>query len=474
MTARALQAIGRIPHPPAWLDRPPVAQVMAALDMRAARPGARFVGGCVRDALLTPPRDTLDVDVATVHPPPEVQRRLRRAGVRTAATGIAHGTITALPPRGEPGSVEVTTLRRDVRTFGRSADVAFSEDWVADAERRDFTINALYAGPDLRVFGAGDLGLRDLARGHVRFIGTAAHRIHEDYLRILRYFRMFAWFGGPAHDRADLNAIAKSLPGLRHVSGERVRAELLRLLAARQPVPAVAAMAATGTLQRVAGGWRNPASPMARGRLRTLGRLVALERGLGLEDPGRRLCALVDAVPGDDGAGGRLRLTRAEARRLRTAAAGGRPGADLPRGPAARLGGGRPPGGPGPPPPGCRADRRPQPGGRPPARPAHAGVGPAGLPAGRRRRGRARGAAGPEAPGPAPRGRGLVGGRRLRGRTRRMPRGTPAPGRLTGAGGPLGPAGTPSGYAAAAALPALRRCPSRPPGLLPRPDRRAG
>ena len=331
MTARTLQAIGRIPNPPAWLDRPLVTQVMAALDMRATRPGALFVGGCVRDSLLTRPRDTLDIDVATVHPPPEVQKRLRRAGVRTVATGIAHGTITALPSRGEPGSVEVTTLRRDVRTFGRSADVAFSEDWIADAERRDFTINALYAGPDLRVFGANDLGLRDLARGHVRFIGMAAHRIHEDYLRILRYFRMFAWFGGPTHDRVNLNAIAKSLPGLRHVSGERLRAELLRLLAAEQPVPAVEAMAATGTLQRVVGDWSNPASPTARRRLRTLGRLAHLERLLGLEDSGRRLCALVDTVPGAAGASARLRLTRAESRRLRKAAAGGAPATTCPQ-----------------------------------------------------------------------------------------------------------------------------------------------
>ncbi len=317
MTVRALQVIGRITTPPAWPKRPLVAKVMALLNTPETRPGALFVGGCVRDALLSPPRDTLDVDVATVHPPDEVRRRLRRAGIRTVATGIAHGTITALPPRDEPGSVEVTTLRRDVRTFGRAAEVAFSDDWIADAERRDFTINALYAGSDLRVFGVSDLGLRDLARGHVRFIGIAAHRIHEDYLRILRYFRMFAWFGGSAHDRVNLNAIAKSLPGLRLVSGERLRAELLRLLAAEQPVPAVEAMAATGALQRVVGNWSNPASRAARQRLQTLGRLVHLEGLLGLNDPGRRLCALVDTMPGTKTAEARLRLTRTESRRLR-------------------------------------------------------------------------------------------------------------------------------------------------------------
>ena len=211
-------------------------------------------------------------------------------------------------------------MRRDVRTFGRAAEVAFSDDWIADAERRDFTINALYAGSDLRVFGVSDLGLRDLARGHVRFIGIAAHRIHEDYLRILRYFRMFAWFGGSAHDRVNLNAIAKSLPGLRLVSGERLRAELLRLLAAEQPVPAVEAMAATGALQRVVGNWSNPASRAARQRLQTLGRLVHLEGLLGLNDPGRRLCALVDTMPGAKTAEARLRLTRTESRRLRASA----------------------------------------------------------------------------------------------------------------------------------------------------------
>ncbi len=325
MTAGRLQMIGRIPHPPPWVGRPLVRQVMAALDRRDNRPGALFVGGCVRDALLPQPLDTSDVDIATVHPPPEVQRRLDRAGVRTIAPGIAHGTITALPECGESGSVEITTLRRDIRTFGRSAEVVFSDDWVADASRRDFTFNALYADLDLRVFGAGDLGLRDLRRGHVRFIGTAVHRIHEDYLRIVRYFRMSAWYGRRSHDRINLNAVAKSLPGLRLVSGERLRVELLRLLAAPQPVPAVRAMAATGTLHRILGNWSDPGSRAARQRLQTLDQLVRLERDLGLTDALRRLCVLVDTVADAAPAGQRLRLSRSEARRLRAAANAGPP-----------------------------------------------------------------------------------------------------------------------------------------------------
>ncbi len=325
MTGRGLQVIGRITETPAWVQRPLVRQVMAALDTGETRPGALFVGGCVRDALLPQPRDSLDIDVATVHPPTDVQRRLGQAGVRTLAPGIAHGTITALPGGDKAGSVDVTTLRRDVRTFGRSAEVVFSDDWIADADRRDFTFNALYADLDLRVFGTGDLGLRDLRRGHVRFIGNAAHRLHEDYLRIVRYFRMFAWFGGPVHDRVTLNAVAKSLPGLRQVSGERLRVELLRLLAAPQPVPAVEAMAATGTLHRILGNWSHSGSRTAGRKLQTLNRLVQLEHDLGLADSERRLCALVDTIPGAVTTARRLRLSRSESRRLRAAVEAGPP-----------------------------------------------------------------------------------------------------------------------------------------------------
>lgn len=325
MTQRTLRVIGRITAPPPWLQRPLVTAVMKALDAMGPKTEALFVGGCVRDSLLPSPRDTVDIDVATVHPPLEVQRRLTEAGVRTIAPGIDHGTVIALPSPGHTGSVEITTLRRDVRTFGRRAEVEFSDDWVADAERRDFTFNALYAGPDLRIFGLDDLGLQDLARGRVRFVGTAAHRIHEDYLRILRYFRMFAWFGGQRHDRVNLNAIAKALPGLQQVSGERLQVELVRLLEADSPVPAVHAMAVTGTLQRILGDWSNPASTGARRRLQALGRLVRMEIRLGLADPYRRLCALVDSASGATQAADRLRLSKTEGRRLRAAAAAGPP-----------------------------------------------------------------------------------------------------------------------------------------------------
>ena len=325
MTERTLRVVGRINAPPPWMERSLVTAVMGALDVVGPKPGALFVGGCVRDSLLSRPRDTVDIDVATVHPPLEVQRRLGEAGIRTIAPGIDHGTVTALPSPGHTGSVEITTLRRDVRTFGRRAEVEFSDDWVADAERRDFTFNALYAGPDLRIFAVNDLGLQDLARGRVRFMGTAAHRIHEDYLRILRYFRMFAWFGGQKHDRVNLNAIAKALPGLQQVSGERLKAELIRLLEADSPVPAVHAMAVTGTLQRILGGWSNPASAGAQRRLRALGRLVRMETLLSLADPYRRLCALVDSAFGAAQATNCLRLSRTEGRRLRAAAAAGPP-----------------------------------------------------------------------------------------------------------------------------------------------------
>ncbi len=325
MTGRTLRRIGSITGNPAWLNRPLVTRVMAALDTHEARPAALFVGGCVRDSLLAKPRDTGDVDVATVHAPRHVLNLLERSGVRTIAPGLAHGTVTALPDSKQSGSVEITTLRRDVRTFGRRAEVAYSDDWVSDAERRDFTFNALYAGTDRTVYGLNDLGLRDLAKGRVRFIGTAAHRIHEDYLRILRYFRMFAWFGGRRHERTNLNAIAKALPGLDHVSGERLRVEMLRTLEAADPVPAVHAMAVTGTLHRVLGEWSHPTSVTARKRLEVLARLVRLESRLGHASPVRRLSTLVDTPRGTERAADRLCLSNAEARRLQAAATAGPP-----------------------------------------------------------------------------------------------------------------------------------------------------
>jgi poly(A) polymerase len=206
---------------------------------------ARFVGGAVRNALLG--RAVSDIDIATPLVPDEVSRRLAAAGIQAHPTGIEHGTITAVVD-GKP--FEITTLRRDVTTDGRRATVAFTADWVEDAKRRDFTINALYASAEGELFDYAT-GLADLKVGRVRFIGDPVARIREDYLRILRLFRFHAWYGKGDIDADALRAAAGEKAGLAQLSAERLQKELLRLLEAVNPVPMLRAMAATGILQEI-------------------------------------------------------------------------------------------------------------------------------------------------------------------------------------------------------------------------------
>ncbi len=187
--------------------------------------GARFVGGCVRDALLGRPTD---IDIAVDKPPTEVMRALEAAKIKTVPTGVKHGTVTAVL-RGRP--FELTTLRRDLETDGRHATVAFTDDWLADAARRDFTFNAMYADSDGTLYDPFD-GRADLAAGRVRFIGDADTRIAEDRLRVLRFFRFHAWYGRPPLDGAGFEACRRNAGAVRELSAERVRKELLRLLAA--------------------------------------------------------------------------------------------------------------------------------------------------------------------------------------------------------------------------------------------------
>jgi poly(A) polymerase len=225
--------------PPAWLTQGAAARVLAAL------PGARVVGGAVRDTLAG--RAVADIDIASSFTPEAASQRLREAGLKVVPTGLAHGTVTAVV-QGTP--VEVTTLRRDVATDGRHAVVAFDAGWREDAARRDFTINALSLEPDGTVhdfFG----GAADLAAGQVRFVGEASQRIAEDYLRILRWFRFHAWYGKGDPDQAALTA-CKALKGM--LSGraaERTQKELLKLLAAEDPRAALRLMAATSVLSSV-------------------------------------------------------------------------------------------------------------------------------------------------------------------------------------------------------------------------------
>jgi poly(A) polymerase len=265
----------------AWMIDGRTRAVIAALTAQGGE--ARFVGGAVRNALLGEP--VSDVDIATPLTPDEVIGALEAAALAAIPTGLAHGTVTAVAGR-KP--FEITTLRRDVETFGRHAAVAYTMDWAEDARRRDFTMNALYADAEGRVYDYND-GLADLAERRVRFVGDARTRIREDYLRILRLFRFHAWFGRGAIDEAALAACVAEKAGLAILSGERIQKELLRLLEAKEPVPALGAMVNTGILVEIV-----PSGI----RLDPLARLVAIDASEGLApDPVLRLAATLPAAP---------------------------------------------------------------------------------------------------------------------------------------------------------------------------------
>ncbi|MBA4806758.1 CCA tRNA nucleotidyltransferase [Brevundimonas sp.] len=229
-----------------WLEAPATRAVMAALQAAGGPDCARFVGGCVRNSLLGRPVD--DIDIATRLRPEQTMAALKTAGLKAVPTGLEHGTVTGVSER-KP--YEITTLRRDVETDGRRAVVAFTEDWAEDAARRDFRLNALYADAAGTVFDPTGGGLADAAEGRIVFVGEAETRIREDYLRILRFFRFQAWYGRGEPDAAGLAACAALKGGMARLSAERVSKELLKLLAAPDPRPAVRAMAETGVLDQV-------------------------------------------------------------------------------------------------------------------------------------------------------------------------------------------------------------------------------
>ena len=227
--------------PKYWLDRPGITRLLKALD--ADTGGARFVGGAVRDALLGLPPE--DLDLATPFAPEDVVRRLEAAGIKAVPTGIAHGTVTAI----SSGTVvEVTTLRCDLVTDGRRATVAFTADWAADAARRDFTINALYADPMNGEIVDSVGGEADILARRVRFIGDPLQRIAEDHLRILRFFRFHARFGKGIPDAAALDACAARANDLMALSRERIADELLKLLVLPDPSPTLKLMTERGIL----------------------------------------------------------------------------------------------------------------------------------------------------------------------------------------------------------------------------------
>ncbi|MGE0657893.1 MAG: CCA tRNA nucleotidyltransferase [Reyranellaceae bacterium] len=208
--------------------------------LAAAGGVSRYVGGCVRNALLD--RAVDDVDIATTLEPAQTMKALENAGIKAIATGLAHGTVTAVA---KGRHFEVTTLRRDAEAFGRKARVEYTDDWLEDAARRDFTFNALYCDADGTLYDPFD-GRADLVAGRVRFVGQASARIAEDYLRAFRFFRFLAWYGRPPVDEEAMEAIAQAAPRLNGLSGERVQKEMLRLLAAADPAPALALMHEAG------------------------------------------------------------------------------------------------------------------------------------------------------------------------------------------------------------------------------------
>ena len=222
-----------------WQHHDGLKRILAALE--DVYGGPRYVGGAVRDTLLGLP--VSDVDIATALLPNEVINRLEAAGIKAIPTGIEHGTVTAAV---DGKNYEITTLRRDVATDGRRATVAFATDWQEDASRRDFTINALYADPKSgQVFDYFD-GLSDLEARRLRFIGDAHQRIAEDFLRILRYFRFLARYGGGQIDADAIAACATGAHGLTALSRERIAQELTRILGLKNPVASVRLMIANG------------------------------------------------------------------------------------------------------------------------------------------------------------------------------------------------------------------------------------
>jgi len=282
-----------------WMVEPATTAVLGALSAGGAE--ARFVGGSVRDALLGGPIG--DIDIATTAPPERVTELLEKRGIKVVPTGLAHGTVTAIA--GIPSRhFEITTLRRDVETYGRRARVAFDADWAADAARRDFTINAIFLAPDGTIDDPVG-GLADLRAHRIRFVGDPAKRIAEDVLRLLRYYRFEARFGTGGGDpgaRAACRAAAHLLPRL---SAERVAQELVKLLETTDPIRALHMMREDRVLDVIL--------PEAR-RIDRLQQIIAIEPN---PDPLRRLAALIEVdAAGADIVAERLRFANSWRDRL--------------------------------------------------------------------------------------------------------------------------------------------------------------
>ena len=305
------QATGKLPPQP-WMNAPETVAVFRALE--AGGKEARFVGGCVRDAVFGLP--VKDIDIATPEPPDRVMELLEAADIRAIPTGIDHGTVTAVVG---PSHFEVTTLRVDVESHGRRATVAFTDDWVADALRRDFTINTLSCSRNGDIYDPLT-GLDDLGKRWVRFVGLARERIEEDVLRLLRYFRFQATYGGKALDKDALAACRLLAPRLKELAAERVLGELFRILQAPNLADTLLLMNGERVLEHVLPEAKNF------GRLRTLAWLETT--AIRVESVGpdtiRRFAALLDDDPNGHGElAKRLRFSNRQAERLAAMTRGG-------------------------------------------------------------------------------------------------------------------------------------------------------
>lgn len=223
--------------PPLWMTEAPTQALMHALEGFEVAPKAMFVGGCVRNTLLGKPEG--DIDVATQFAPQDVIRRLQAARMKVVPTGMEHGTVTAV---GIGKTFEVTSLRKDVETDGRRAVIAFTEDWLEDAQRRDFTMNTLLASASGAVYDPTGQGVKDLEAGKVVFVGDPAQRIAEDYLRILRFFRFHCYYGKGVPDAAALKACVAAADKIGTLSRERITHEFLRILLADNPTDIIELM----------------------------------------------------------------------------------------------------------------------------------------------------------------------------------------------------------------------------------------
>ncbi|HEY7607659.1 MAG TPA: CCA tRNA nucleotidyltransferase [Alphaproteobacteria bacterium] len=294
--------------PQTWMTAAETQAVIKALTSEGAE--ARFVGGCVRDAVLG--RPVKDVDIATPLVPEQATRLLEAAGIKVVPTGIAHGTVTAVSAH---RPYEITTLRKDVETYGRHAKVAFTDDWQADAARRDFTMNALSCRPTGEVYDYFG-GLKDLRQGRVRFVGDAKERIREDVLRLLRFYRFLAHYGRGAPDAAARSACRAAADQLATLSAERLRDETLKLLAAPSPHDVLVLM----HNDRILAAYLAEATEIQR-----LSRLVAIERRWGervrAADPVRRLAVLLRAPTQAAAVAVRLRFSNRDRDRIEALAA---------------------------------------------------------------------------------------------------------------------------------------------------------